>query len=439
MCCSSLATKKSDPFEWQIPPSTKRWHPEKAEVSRGYDHSNLFFFMCLTSVSYQPKVEILLASGFELNRAPPPLLSTSQSGEECMVLPPEKEDTSLLVKVRRMLVTCAVNQLGMKAEELPKFKQPPRLTDPGDHAVGRKKPPASSGEFNPYQGQRYDAKSAAVGRNLGPDGNYESTTEKQLQQLQTQQAKLEKSLHKPLADRELSAILPGANKTVTATDSMDVDGPSDGSLLATRMKQMEQERRQREEGGFTTKAMRDLQQLKKQKVYSHVQLRIQFPDGSSLEAKFLPKETVATVKEVILSAFVMTAFDFELYVAPPRRQLEMGSTLESEGLVPAAKVFVSWKVNRAPTKAAPVGSFMKPELFRHQAGQAFPAAQSLLESKKAAPKKKAASKEVKKSSREEDMLKRMMGGKGGLGGSNRRNTKKDDKGSGGGKPKWFRR
>ena len=395
-----------------------------------------------------------------MKRTEPELLATipSSSGEECIVLRPENESTSFLVKARRLLTTCAIQELGMSSDELPQFKQPVRLTDPTDHAIGRPMNGSSSstGEFNPYQGHRYDAKSAAIGKQLGPDAAYESTTEKQLQLLQNQQAKLEKTLHKPLQDRELVASLPGSSAGPTP---MQVDagssrsGPSDGSLLASKMKRMQEERKQREEGGFTTKAMRDLQQMKKQKVYSHVQLRIQFPDASSLEAKFLPRETVAVVKDVVSSCFIEQAsaagssFDFDLYIAPPRRLLDTAKSLQDEGLVPAAKVFLSWKVGKGPAKNAAVGSFLQSRLFRdgHQPTQAYPSAQSVAASNRAATKQNNNNNHHNNNkrgnnnadnnapSREDDLLRRMMGGQGGIG---RSSSKKS--GGGGGKPKWFK-
>lgn len=381
-------------------------------------------------------VDVLVACGFELQKAPPRLLSQAPSGEEVLQLSAEKESTSFLVKARRLIMTSAINDLGMTADDLPKYKPPARLTDPGDHAVGRNKPSISSGEFNPYQGQRFDAKSAAVGKNLGPDANYVSSTEKQLKQLQSQQAKLEESLHQPLADRELSASLPNSSApaivSVTSENSA-TRGPSDGSLLMRQAKKKADERKRTEEGGFTTKAMRDLQQMKKQKVYSHAQLRIQFPDGSSLEAKFLPKEKIQVVREVIHSCFVPDNLDFDLYVAPPRRKLQLSNTLHDEGLVPAAKVFVSWAVQGGPSKNAPVGSFLKQNLFSGQASQAYPSSEAVIQQRKKPPPGTASNpKEAPKSSKEEDLLRRMMGNRGSVLGR----QKKDDGKSG--KPKWFK-
>jgi hypothetical protein len=358
-------------------------------------------------------------------------------GEECLVL--VKEDTSHLVKARRLLMTKAIQDLNMRADDLPKYKPPPRLTDAGDHAAGRT-PTISSGEFDPYKGQRYDAMAAAVGKSIGPDDNYVSPTEQQLNALQSQQKKLESSLHsKPLLDREICASLP--NTAPAAAAASDTGGStntqSDGSMIASQFARQQQERRSKENQGFTTKAMRDLELLKKRKVYSHAQLRIQFPDGTVLEAKFLPKERFSVVKKVLREeCFMDSSHDFDLYVSPPRRKLDEKKTLEAEGLVPASKVFLSWKADACPPKTAPIGTFLKSSLFREDAKPTYPSARALVDGDKAprSEDQQPTAKKTKsdKSSREQEMIARMMGKGGGLGGGSSK------KGDSGGKPKWFK-
>ena len=173
--------------------------------------------------------------------------------------------------------------------------------------------------------------------------------------------------------------------------------------------------------------MRDLEKLKKQKVYSHALLRMKFPDGSALEAKFLPNETVAIVKNVILESLLTRNLDFDLYVAPPRRKLSADSTLAEECLVPAANVFISWRAHSAPDKSTPTGAFLKPELFRSGMQPAYPSAVGIVPAD--VEMKNAVDDGPPKSSREDDLMRRMLG-KSGLGGKPRE--------SGGAKPKWFR-
>jgi hypothetical protein len=386
-------------------------------------------------------VNFLIACGFQVITSPPSILSQMGTGDECLVLSEEKECTPHLVKARRLLMTKAIEELNMKADELPKYKPPPRATKAkrAESDGGSSSGSVSDPNFDPYKVHRYDAKSAAAGQNLGPDGDYVSPTEQQLQALRSAQKVLENSFHKPIVDREIVASLPNANPVIpissdgSASDA-NIAGPSDGSLLAMQFQKREHDRRHREEQGFTTKAMRDLEKLKKQKVYSHVQLRIQFPDGSALEAKFLPKETIEVVKGIVKESFLVP-MDFDLYLAPPRRKLNDSSTLEEEGLVPAAKVFLSWKVDSAPVKGAPIGTFLKPELFREGGAPAYPLAKPVAfddSQNRIAKKNKSAEDNDKKPNREEELLRKMLG-------KGRRGEKsKDDKSRNGAKPAWFK-
>jgi hypothetical protein len=320
--------------------------------------------------------------------------------------------------------------LNMSADDLPKYNKPPAVS-------------TTAIEFNPYKSNRHNA----TGQPQQPDA-YESTTETKLKQLQSRQERLEAQLQgRQLQNRELVALRPNEeqqqqqvhNITTTTTTS---DLPSDGALLAQRLKRLEQERKEREEGGFTTKAMRELQKMKHQKVYSHVKLRIQFPDACAIEAKFLPKETVETVKQVVQECLV-SPHEFDLYVAPPRRLLNESQTLQQEGLVPAAKCFVSWKGGGPATTTTTNGAYIKEHLFQSPtAAPCFPIAKPVVqEEKKNNDNVKPAAK-PKKSSREDDLLARMMGGSsgggGGSGGGGSNTSKKasDEKKSG--KPKWFK-
>jgi hypothetical protein len=333
-------------------------------------------------------VNYLLACGFVRQATPLPLLSKSNQDEECLVL--ENESTSLLVKARRLLMTTAIHELHMSADDLPKYKPPPpvSITSAGSAA------PAS---FNPYQGHRHNT----TGQPQAPE-SYVSPTETKLRQLKAKQDRLEAQLQgNALQDRELVALRP-QQQASSAGVSSENPPTSDGALLAQRMQRLEKERILREEGGFTTKAMRDLQKLKQAKVYSHAKLRIQFPDGSALEAKFLPKETLDVVKNLI-DECLLVPLNFDLYVAPPRRKLDFSKTLQEEGLVPAAKCFVSWK------GASPPANFLKEELF-HSTAPAYPTAKPLVQEAKKEGEAKEDAPTKKKPSREEAMLQRMMGG-----------------------------
>jgi len=313
-------------------------------------------------------------------------------------------------------------------------------------------------EFNVYKTHSYNIQSAAVG---APDpyndaSSAMSTTERRLQNLQSKKDKIEREMHSEIEiDRGLivyragSAPVPMERSSGAAAASGD-GGKSDGSLVAARMKRMEEERKKREEGGFTTKAMRDLERMKKAKVYSHAQIRVNFSDGTHLHAKFFPREKVSVVRSVIKSAFkpsLAQSLDFDIYVAPPRRLLNDTNTLEDEELVPAAKIHVSWKVGASPVGGA-AGCYLREELFSEGnnavAASSFPDAKHIVKEPKASANSKGKDGNGNGGggapSKEELLMQRMLGKKAGLLGGRKSSSNDSDKDGGkkSGKPKWFK-
>jgi hypothetical protein len=172
------------------------------------------------------------------------------------------------------------------------------------------------------------------------------------------------------------------------------------------------------------------------KVYSHAQIRINFPDGTHLHAKFLPTETISAVRAIIKSSFKSNSqYDFELYVAPPRRLLNDNNSLEEEELVPAAKVHVSWKSNLGNM---PVGGFLRSELFdANNNASSFPEAKPIIPEKKAPPSSSNSNVSNNDTSQsKEDLLMARMMGKGLLGGKKKSSDASGDDKKG--KPKWFK-
>ena len=376
-------------------------------------------------------IEILQACGFQQQILPPPLLSGNSSSisstiiggddemkdarERILILSPEQEQQSILITARRLLQTRAIQDLKMDPNVLPPYRPPPpqpihNPMNTNHHILNdnNNTRTLTGNNFNIYSGHRYDAQSAAVGTNLGPSANYKSKTEVELQLLQQQQEQLEQKLHQQQTlERQWQAFAPSSTMTTIATNgSGGSSSSSDSSLIMARMQKQQMERTQRdgEKNGFTTMAMRELERMKKEKVYSHVTLTIQFPSGHSIRGQFLPKETIQTVIETLQTDCLIpdvvvvmqqrnnnnnkeqqtppttttmakrntnnkkkkttTTTDpshcLELYVTPPRRLLDFNQTLQQEGLVPAAKVFVSWKPGCAPMAES---SFLQPRWF----------------------------------------------------------------------------
>jgi PUB domain/UBX domain len=308
---------------------------------------------------------LLLAVGF----APMPEINSRFPARNDVVptagtLMLQHEDTSRLDHARQWLAQQAVQTLQMTVEELPAYRPPPPpVVLIGSGSVqGHNGQPAVT--FDPYRGQRFDGLSASVGTNLGPGGDYVSKIDLELAALQAKQAKLESLIQNPLVTENRSWTLwrPGqAVVPAPAVTSTLANEPSDGNLLAGKIQRQVASQQQRETTPFTTAKMRQLSQLKQSgRVYSHVVLTLQFSDGHRLVGQFLPKETIQAVVQALQQDCLVEPFPLELYMTPPRRLLPLDRTLQEEGLVPAAKLYVSWKQsNSVPAN----GSYISPLLL----------------------------------------------------------------------------
>jgi PUB domain/UBX domain len=419
-----------------------------------------------------------------------------------LVLEPERENLERLVTARRLLETHLVQDLKCDESDVPRFRPPPMpqpvvlTSDPTmkeapsssnttmNTAAAAVAPAATATAtvvFNPYQGQRYDALSAAVGASLGPDANYTSPTLAELHRLQARREQLQQQfMHNDITmNRQWTVTLPGgmtapppSSASATAAVSSNVPASFDASLLAARAQAQYQERVQRETGGFTTAAMRQVQRLSRQRVYAHVLLSIiAGPDGTKLSGQFRPDETIGTVMSALQSDCFARAssanndhdLEFDLYVTPPRRLLLPHQTLTEAGLVPAAKIFLSWKGWAAEAlkssdcgTAAWISDHLLPSNDNASStttreALAFPASVPVV----APPSSSSAvasamdvdqdsKPAAKKLSKEEQLLRRMMGGTSSSGSGNPgSNNLGGGKGAApkkpSGQPKWFKR
>ena len=403
-------------------------------------------FEFLYSIGFVPKYPAFGGGGRGVNIQP-----------EILEMTPENESRDILLRARKVLVHSAVRDLNIDEDNLPPvpkypeslphstFAAPLVATSSATSATTSNR--QASSEFNIYKGHSYNVQSAAIG---APDPYMNaglSNTELQLLQLQSKRDRIEREMQSDVTmDRGLVAYKAGSGPTgIAASNSTSergaAGGKGDASLIAGRMKRMEEERKKREEGGFTTKAMRDLERMKKAKVYSHAQIRINFPDGAHLHGKFLPREKVSMIRSVIESSFqpsIAQSIDFDLYVAPPRRLLSDTKTLEEEELVPASKIHVSWKAGGVPS-----GIFLREELFLAGGGTTtFPDAKQLTQQQPDMEKTKGGGGKNSSGnapSKEELLMQRMLGGNPSfLGGSNNSKKADEDGTKKTGMPKWFK-
>jgi len=374
------------------------------------------------------------------------------------LLSEEREDTDLLVKARHTLARFAVRELGLQPGDLPAYKAPPPKPVVGNARTAA----AQTNAFDVYSGNRFDGQSAAAGTNLGAPANWQSKTERELSDLKQREEKIRRELMakagrsatkattksakaKPAIDRQWTVVVPGQKSSASlsslagasaATTTSSSKG--DSQLLATRYQQQHASRVATDNKGFTTKAMRDLEKLKKTRVYSHTQLAIAFPDGISVKANFGTTEKLRTVMEglrteVLFSTETLPLPAFELYQTPPRRVLDPTKTMSELGLVPASKVYVSWEKALPKTIGSGLGHgwYLKQELLSNHgnkatattttgagnaAGPALPTSAPVVGGSGGAKKSSSAaitSQAKRKKTKEEKqaaMLKRMMGG-----------------------------
>eukprot|EP00536_Pseudo-nitzschia_multiseries_P010098 jgi/Psemu1/288896/fgenesh1_pg.297_\ len=322
---------------------------------------------------------VLLACGFVLE-TPPGGIGTTQQ-EEKLVLHEARKDTELLVRARHTLARIAVMELGAKAETLPKFRSPPQRVEVASSGGG-----STPAGFDVYKGNRFDGQSASVGTNLGPPAHWKSKTEQELAELKHREEKLQRELARgnntkpssnnastPGIDRQWTVVLPGQATSAgqSATPATHETTRGDSQLLASHFQKQHASRTAAEQRGFTTKAMRELERLRKTKVYSHTQLALAFPDAVVIKANFGTRETISAVLDglcsQVLSPDVVSGASsssslLELYQTPPRTVLDPKKNMTELGLVPAARIYVGWKTKPASSSSSP-GWYLRPELL----------------------------------------------------------------------------
>jgi hypothetical protein len=347
--------------------------------------------------------EILMSCGFIIVKE-----QQFQSPQESfLVLTSENEVTKLIVQARHMLSRVCIHQLKCKVDDIPRFQNPkpkPSISTSKSNSIDG---------FNAFKGQRFDGQSAAVGHLLAPPKGWKSATEAQLENLEKRQAHLQDKHQVIIQERQWVAARPGESmpRALASSTTPMTSGSSDSTLIASQIQKQQLARQQEENRGFTTKAMRDLERLKKQRVYSHTLLAISFPDGCVCKGQFLPAETIEKVASSIQQDLLASPKEFELYMTPPRTKLLPQQTILELGLVPAAKIHISWK--QKPTVKS-VGGYLNQSLFASYVDAAMPTAISLDEEEEKKQSRKSAAapsakKKKSKAERQAEMLKRMIG------------------------------
>ena len=138
-----------------------------------------------------------------------------------------------------------------------------------------------------------------------------------------------------------------------------------GLLVAAAKARMD---KAKQKESFSTKAMRDLELLRRTRVFTRTLVRVQLPDRSLLQAVFSPQEPLAAVAAELRAALAPDAQrPFFLYTTPPMTRLpDERATLRELGLLPAALVYMGWlDADGAPQGPAPL---LLPHLLEAGAG-----------------------------------------------------------------------
>lgn len=238
-----------------------------------------------------------------------------------------------------------------------------------------------------------------------------SNTEVQVEQLKRKRAELEGNPSEIL--RNTQVFLPRTADDVSVlSDSKDkqedsTDFSNDSGVSRAMMQKFLKREREEEEGKpLTTSALRELQKLTNEKVYSETVVRVRFPDKVEVVAHFHPRHTLKEVYLWLLEQLsphllvevgegegceeverrkVLQAMDlFELFISPPRTSLLPAkikttttahrstkifvqwneSDLLSLGLVPAALLSLTWQKPLPQGQGqAPPGFYLKEDLL----------------------------------------------------------------------------
>jgi len=244
------------------------------------------------------------------------------------------EDEDNLYIALRHLENLAV-ELGFSHEEIEIMK---RVPSPGGSAIEQHTPTSS---FDPYQ-----TSVVKLGGELPVEPR--SRVQEELSRLKAKRDKILAEAGIPKRRKSFFKPLPGFNaRSFPAANSASGNAPfSDQNLLLKAMK--DQQEKQEKRGKFSTQAMRDLETLKKSRIFTETLIRVQWPDKTILQAYFSPKESIKELSGMINEILRDELKDgFYLCVTPPLVRLQEEQTFEEAGLVPAALVYMHWKTTEA--------------------------------------------------------------------------------------------
>ncbi|KAK1939426.1 Tether containing UBX domain for GLUT4 [Phytophthora citrophthora] len=172
--------------------------------------------------------------------------------------------------------------------------------------------------------------------------------------------------------RDTTISLEGKRGSVRPVDTFvenELSERSDAQLLISSLKarREEMEKTKHVHQNFRTQAMRELDELKRKKVFQSALIRVQFPDRAVLQASFHPNETIQDVMDHVTECLAdqYQTSKFHLYVTPPMQKLAAMKTLAELNLLPAALMYLSWSVT-PQTEMANAGFYFRSNLLANE-------------------------------------------------------------------------
>uniref|UniRef100_A0AAV1UIN4 UBX domain-containing protein n=1 Tax=Peronospora matthiolae TaxID=2874970 RepID=A0AAV1UIN4_9STRA len=187
-----------------------------------------------------------------------------------------------------------------------------------------------------------------------------STTEVLVDALKSKQEQLVGHIKPP---RSTTIVFRGKRSSSRLDSVLEDSERSDAQLLISSLKARRDKMEKTK--NFRTQAMRDLDELKRKRVFQTVLIRVQFPDRTVMQATFHPSETIQDVMDHVTECLAdqFRASKFYLYVTPPTQKLVASKTLIELNLVPAALTYFSWVETPPASDVTSAGSHFRSELL----------------------------------------------------------------------------
>ncbi|KAE8895696.1 hypothetical protein PF005_g2735 [Phytophthora fragariae] len=199
-----------------------------------------------------------------------------------------------------------------------------------------------------------------------------STTEVLVDALKSKQDQLV-GQEKP--SRNTTVALQGrwtGEKNEPSMDATEIEPSerSDAQLLISSLRARREEMEKTK--NFRTQAMRELDELKRKKVFQTALIRVQFPDRAVMQASFHPNETIQDVMDHVTECLgeQYKGGKFYLYVTPPTQKLVPANTLAELNLVPAALTYLSWLELPPQADMASIGFYFRSDLVADECAEA---------------------------------------------------------------------